>query len=218
VSLQESFVRLAAGTEQGGLAALFASHPPSQERVDTNRRTAARLGVAGRQGVEEFARATAQLHRDKPAYDAGEKAEAALRAKRYPQALKLAQQAIRLQPREGQFHELAGIAYARQDKPAEAVRELNSAVSLNQGHFRPHLLRGMLHLERGNLDVAREDLSIANRLLPTAEATFGLGEVAERQGDSRTALRFYEQVARSQSSLAQTARDRIARLGASNYR
>jgi predicted Zn-dependent protease len=218
VTLQESFVRLAAGKEQGGLAALFASHPPSQERVDANRRTAARLNVAGREGRAEYAQATARLRRDKPAYDAYDKATQAYQAKRYEQALKLAGQAIRLQPKEGQFHELAGMANARLDRPAEAVRSLNSAVALNQGHYRPHLLRGMLHLERNNLDVAREDFTVANRRLPTAEATFGLGEIAQRQGDAQTAIRHYQQVARSQSALAATARDRIARLGGGNYR
>ena len=218
ITLQESFVRLSAGKEQSGFATLFASHPPSQERVDANRRTAARLRVAGRTGVDEFALATAQLRNDKPAYDAADKSSAALRAKRYPEALKLAREAIKRQPREGQFHELAGMALARMDKPAEAVKALNSAVSLNQSHFRPYLLRGMLHLERRNYDVAREDFTVANRLMPTAEATFGLGEIAEREGDSRTAIGYYQQVARSQSALAATARDRIARLGQTPYR
>jgi hypothetical protein len=60
--------------------------------------------------------------------------------------------------------------------------------------------------------VAQQDFSASNRLLPTAEATFGLGEIAARQGDAQTALRYFEPVARSQSSLAPLARERIERL------
>src|SRR5690606_24843525 len=48
VSLQETFVRLSQGQgEQGWLAGLFASHPPSQERVERNRQTAAQLPMGG---------------------------------------------------------------------------------------------------------------------------------------------------------------------------
>ena len=70
----------------------------------------------------------------------------------------------------------------------------------------------MLHLKRGNLEIAQQDLSASNRLLPTADATFGLGDIAQRQGDTQTALRYYQAVANSRSSLAPAARERIARL------
>ena len=44
VSLQETFVRLSEGKKQNWLNGLFASHPPSQERVAKNRETVAALG------------------------------------------------------------------------------------------------------------------------------------------------------------------------------
>jgi predicted Zn-dependent protease len=213
VRLQETFVKLSAGKEQGGFGALFASHPPSQERVDQNRRTAQKLAAGGRDGREEFLRATAQLRRDKPAFDTFDKARTAYGAKRYAEALKLSQQAISQQERESQFHELAGMAHARLDHPAEAVKSLNRAVALNQAYYRPYLLRGLLHLGRSNLDIAKQDLESANRLLPTAEATFGLGDIAQKEGDNEGAMRYYQRVARSSSPLAATARDRMASLG-----
>jgi predicted Zn-dependent protease len=212
VTLQESFVRLSAGQNQSGLGALFASHPPSQERVDANRRTAARLNTPGRDGREEFQRATARLLRDKPAYEAYDRGAAALGRRQYGEALKHARAAIRLQEGEGLFHELAGAAHAQLDQPAEAIKSLNRAIALNPGYYRPYLFRAKLHLQRGNLEVAQQDFTVANRLLPTADATFGLGEIAQRQGDTQSALRYYEPVARSQSPLATLARERIARL------
>ena len=108
---------------------------------------------------------------------------------------------------------MRGVAAARLDRPADAINSFNRAIAANPNFFRPHLLRGKLHLERGNLDIAAQDLSASNRLLPTADATFGLGEIAQRQGDTQTALRHYQAVANSGSSLAPAARERIARLG-----
>src|SRR4029453_9363908 len=46
-SLQETFVRLSEGKKQNWLQGLFASHPPSQERVAKNRETVAALGAGG---------------------------------------------------------------------------------------------------------------------------------------------------------------------------
>ncbi|MFZ2508002.1 MAG: M48 family metalloprotease, partial [Steroidobacteraceae bacterium] len=43
VSLQETFLRLNARKDGGWLAGMFASHPPSQERLEANRRKAAAL-------------------------------------------------------------------------------------------------------------------------------------------------------------------------------
>ena len=130
----------------------------------------------------------------------------------YADALRHAREAIRLQEKEGQFHELAAAAQSRLDQPAEAIRSLNRAVALNQSYYRPYLTRGTLHLKRGNLDVAKQDLTVANKLLPTADGTFGLGEIAQKEGDIDTALRYYDAVARSQSPLAAEARNRIAAL------
>ena len=211
VKLQETFVKLSQGQRQDWLSGLFASHPPSQERVDANRRNAQKLGP-GDDGREEYQRQIARLKRDQPAYAAYDKGVAAMNAKRYKDALKYSEQALALQEREGLFHELRGVASAKLDHPAEAISSFNRAIAANQNCDRPYLFRGVLHLKRGNLEIAQKDLSASNRLLPTADATFGLGDIAQRQGDTQTALRYYQAVANSRSSLAPAARERIARL------
>ena len=211
VKLQETFVKLSQGQRQDWLSGLFASHPPSQERVDANRRNAQKLGP-GDDGREEYQRQIARLKRDQPAYAAYDKGVAAMNAKRYQDALKYSEQALALQEREGLFHELRGVASAKLDHPAEAISSFNRAIAANQNYYRPYLFRGMLHLKRGNLEIAQQDLSASNRLLPTADATFGLGDIAQRQGDTQTALRYYQAVANSRSPLAPAARERIARL------
>ena len=78
VSLQELFVRKFQGAEQNWMTGLFASHPPSQERVEANRRTMAEHGGPGGElGAERFASVVAGLKRAAPAYAKQEQAIAA---------------------------------------------------------------------------------------------------------------------------------------------
>ncbi len=78
VALQETFVRLAEDGESSWLEGLFASHPPSRERVDNNRRSVAELNnAAGEIGRERYQRNLARLVRTRPAYEAYDEAVAA---------------------------------------------------------------------------------------------------------------------------------------------
>src|SRR5690606_37591625 len=83
VSLQQAFVRLSEGRESGWLEGLFASHPPSQERVANNRALVQELQpqIAGRDlelGELRYRQAMAQLRETKPAYDLFDEAERAI--------------------------------------------------------------------------------------------------------------------------------------------
>ena len=82
VSLQETFVRLSEGRRQDWLSGLFASHPPSGERVARNREHVARIrseGVkADRIGAEEYRDALADLRAAMPAYQLQDEARQAL--------------------------------------------------------------------------------------------------------------------------------------------
>lgn len=59
VTLQETFVRLSADKKSSFIDGLFASHPPSQIRVDANKVTLNRLGAGGNWGREIYAQKTA---------------------------------------------------------------------------------------------------------------------------------------------------------------
>src|SRR5690606_36085584 len=59
--LQETFVKLNASRQQDFLSCLFASHPPSQERVNRNREKAAQLGAGGLRNRDVYQRRIAQL-------------------------------------------------------------------------------------------------------------------------------------------------------------
>ncbi len=108
VTLQETFVRLSENRKQNWLDGLFASHPPSQERVAKNRETVAALGAGGDLGVERYATRIAPLQQLKPGYDKYDQALLAMQKKDVAGAKALAAEALRLVPREGQFHQLLG--------------------------------------------------------------------------------------------------------------
>ena len=82
VTLQETFVRLASGKgakQQGWLEGLFASHPPSQERLERNRAYALELGRGGTIGADTYAAAMKPLLAMQPGYDKYDEAVAAAR-------------------------------------------------------------------------------------------------------------------------------------------
>ncbi len=78
VSLQETFVRLSEGRNLGWLEGLFASHPPSMERVENNRALLQEIRAqgftGGDLGAERYQSNLAFLRETKPAYDAFDEA------------------------------------------------------------------------------------------------------------------------------------------------
>ncbi|RYD96057.1 MAG: M48 family peptidase, partial [Sphingobacteriales bacterium] len=103
VELQEKFVALSKGQASGGLSTLFASHPPSQERVEKNRQKLAQY-PGGVRNKSQFERAMGQVRRDTAAYKLNQDAQKAAANKQYDEALSLANRAIGQQGREAQFH------------------------------------------------------------------------------------------------------------------
>ena len=110
---------------------MFASHPPSQERVDANRKHAAKYPAGGELGTEAFAAAIAPTLKSKPAYDAYEEGRKALKNKHADVALAKADQAIKLVPDEGHFYALRGDADLVQKKLPSATQAYTDAISRN---------------------------------------------------------------------------------------
>jgi predicted Zn-dependent protease len=67
VELQETFVELSREKDPDWVNGLFASHPPSLERVRNNQKTAQDLPAGGDIGRERYRQKTAHLRRVKPA-------------------------------------------------------------------------------------------------------------------------------------------------------
>ena len=212
VTLQETFVRMSGNKESSWFDGLFASHPPSQERVDANRRYAAKLGPGGEVGVEPFAAAMAKTMAVKPAYDAYDEGRKALREKHTDVALQKAAQAIKLAPGEGHFYALKGDAHLQQKNLQAATQAYTDAIARNDGFFYYPLQRGLIAERQKNDDAARRDLETSAKLLPTGAAYYALGNVAARANDVESAKKYYSTAAGAGGEVGKAAQQALMRL------
>ncbi|NBD95563.1 MAG: M48 family metalloprotease [Gammaproteobacteria bacterium] len=214
VNLQQTFVRLAEDRRQDWLQGLFASHPPSRERVQANQQTAANLGRQGEIGADRYQTRVARLKALQPAYEAHDQGRVALNEGDYAEALSKAEEALAIESREAIFHALKGDALASNDRPLEAEAAYTTALNLDRGWFYQYLRRGMVRQELGNLDGARGDLEASIERLPTAQGHYFLGDVERAAGNRQRAIEQFRIAAQSQDDIGQRARQALAEMGA----
>jgi predicted Zn-dependent protease len=208
VTLQETFVRLSesgGAKQQSWMEGLFASHPPSQERVEKNKQTAEQLGRGGDVGAEKYAAATQQLRQMKPAYDKFDQAMAATRKKDFTTAKSLAGEAAKAVPQEGRFQELLGEIALAEKNPQQAASYYQKAIQLNPTYFGSYLGGGVAQLQLGDKAKAEDWLTKSAQLLPTAPAAYYLGNIARDSGDAAKAQQYYKAAATSDSPIGKAA-------------
>ena len=215
VTLQETFVRLfeqGDKKEQSWFDGLFASHPPSAERVEKNKATAAELGRGGELGQKTYQAGMKGLREVKPAYDKYDEAMAAARKKDFATARKLTNEAAQIVPREGRFQEFLGELSLAEKQPQAAVASYAKAIELNPGYFGSYLGGGVAQFQAGNKAKAEEWLTKSAELLPTAPAAYYLGNIARDRGDRAKAMELYKAAAGSKSQTGQLAAAEFVRM------
>src|SRR5690606_36615155 len=75
-----------------------------------------------------------------------------------------------------------------------------------------HLRKGQAHRALRQWDQACAELETSVRLLPTADAYYALGALAEQRGERTAALEHYARAASSSSPAGQAAADATVRL------
>jgi predicted Zn-dependent protease len=214
VELQQTFLQLSEGRDADWLTGLFASHPPSQERLDNNRRAAKKLPPGGETGRERYQQKMAYLRRVQPAYDAFEEANKAVNEEQLPLAQEKLNQALSLEPRESLFHALQGDIHALNDKPKTAIKSYSRAIEANENLFYGFLRRGQLTYKLEQGEAARPDLEHSLELMPTAEAHFLLGMLDKQAKQIESALQHFLAAAQSDSEAGQRATVEYVRLDA----
>ncbi len=212
VTLQETFVRLSQGKKSNFIEGLFASHPPSPERVAANKDTLAKLGAGGEMGKDVYAQKVAHVKATQAAYKAYDEGVAALKKGDTATATTLAQKAIAGEPKEARFQELLGDISLTQKKPQEAIDHYAKAIAMQPDYFKPHAQTGIALYNMGKKAEAETYLKKANSLLPTAPAALYLGEIAEERGDIDAALQNYQLAASSNSDIGKEANSRGVKL------
>jgi predicted Zn-dependent protease len=212
VSLQETFVRLSEGRNQDWLSGLFASHPPSQERVDANRERLKSLPAGGIMGADRYQAAMAKTVQLKPAYEAYDEGRKALADKNTAEALASVDKALELFPAEAHFHALRGDVRLANKQYDMAVTNFSRAIERRNGFFYYHLQRGMARHELGQDDGAVADLERSIQLLPTAPAHYTLGRIKEERGLTGEAIEHYKLVAKGGGEYGKAASTALYRL------
>ena len=206
VKLQETFVRLTEKQSANWLAGLFASHPPSIERVEANRATAASLPRGGTLGKERFEEHVAALKKDKDGYANYRKGMAALAKGEETAALEFAQKAIQIEPREGHFYALRGDIYFKEGRYDQALSDYSRAIDLNRNYFYYYLQRGLTKKKLNRNQDAYADLQASTKLLPTAIAYNSLGELELAAGSPQKARQYFLEASGSDSPAGREAK------------
>lgn len=208
VTLQRKFLQLAESqgrARQSWLEGLFASHPPSAERVARNEQTVAELGAGGELGRERYAERIRPLLAIKGAYDKADEALAAAQAKDMGRARALAAEAVRMLPREARFHQLQGdLALAARDTQQARIH-YEKAIELDADFFGAYLGGGIAAYRSGDRIRAEQWLRRSAELLPTAPALYYLGEITRQDGRVEEALGFFRSAASSNSEIGRQA-------------
>lgn len=213
VELQETFVELSKNKRQDFLSGLFASHPPSRERVEANRAQAARLTGSVRNETV-WRKATAQLRADAEAYRLHDQAIAALQKQQIDRALELTEAAIKQQPRENQFWETKGHILTIQNKPEQALAAFDRAIGLYPEYFSPYLGRAAIHQALGHWPAAKSDLLASQQWLNTPISNYLLGQVSLEMEDAAGAVRYFRIAAATGGRVGAAAQEQLERLGA----
>ena len=209
VSLQQKFVALSqknGGGNSNWLEGLFASHPPSEERVDNNRTRLAELGTPGGEfGKDRYAARIAPLRKIAPAYEKADKAVALAQKKDLKGAKSLAAEAEKAVPNESRFALLRGDLELADKQPQAALPHYERAIQLDGDYFAAWLGSGTAYYRLGNRAEATQRLEKSAKLLPTAPALYYLGNIAKESGNTERALELYKGAAGSQSELGKAA-------------
>ncbi len=216
VTLQETFVRLSGNKRSDFLQGLFASHPPSQERVANNRRLVRELENEGLGGggqfVEPFELALADVRAAAPAFAAYDEANKRYADDDYEAAASSINRALNLRSKEAVFHGMRGAIRLQQDRFDDAITNFDRAIRRDDQYFVYWLQRGLAHAEQSDNVSARSDLEQSIRWLPTSTAYQALGELAESDGDREAAKRYYARAGQAAGSAGHAARASLVRL------
>jgi len=213
VDLQEIFLSFSKGRESSWVDGLFASHPPSQERVDENKKHASEYKSKDRfTGKSEYAAALSYLKKKAPAYELADQANQKLAKKKYEKALSLINDALKIEPKESLFHSIQGDIYQAKDQPSLALKSHDKATELNPNQFSYFMKRGTAYQSLKQDDKAKADYLKSMELLPTSVAALELGNLFEKSGSTKKAVSFYGQAATAGGDIGNDASRKMALL------
>ena len=211
VTLQEKFVALSKGRQANWLEGLFASHPPSTERVENNRKALAEFPAVKTLGRVAYQERIAYLRARKEAYKEADRARRLIRQSPAT-AGQAIDSAISQEPEEPGFYGIKGQILERRGQYEEAVRTYSAAIERDGGYYKYYLDRGLAYDSLGQREQARRDLERSNSLLPTAVASYALGNIVLADGERAEAKRLYRAASTGGGDIGDDARRAYIKL------
>ena len=187
VTLQETFVRLFETREPGIFGQMFASHPPSHDRVAANQALADTMAKDLFVGQGAYEKATQQLRAQAPGYNIAAQGLEAYMEEDYTTAEQLGQDAIDKAPEIYQGYFIKGLVAQEASLHSQALIYYNNAITRHSKYFLLYYHRAQVHEALSNFDAAKADLIASIELLPTPEASDALKRIKrlERQQERR---------------------------------
>ena len=211
VTLQEKFVALSKGRKTSWLDGLFASHPPSPERVENNREALKDFPPGQERGEDRYAERLQYVKARKEAYTDADQARKLLK-KNPADALKTIERALEREPNEPQFYGIKGQILERQGQYHAAVRAYDEALARDETYYEHYLGRGLAYVNLKRTGNARQDFERSLEILPTAVASFALGGLVLDDGDREQAKRLFRAASRSRGDIGRKAREAFIKL------
>ena len=179
VSLQETFLRLSGNKKGMWFENLFASHPPSQERIDENKNTLTTLSCPTPFiGKDIYQSKIRQLKESEQTYKAVEKGA----------DIQTIDKAIASYPNEALFWMARGNYLVAKNKLDDALKAYSQAVSLNDNYWASYLNRAKVYAALNKPLQAKQDLKKSISLLPTGESHELLGRIYLQENNRQKAF------------------------------
>ena len=208
VELQKAFVALNKGSQPDFVNALFASHPPSQKRLEANQVNAKNY-PSGRRYRQRYQNAIAQVIKDQPAYDFAKQAHEKLRKKQPKEALRDLDKAILAQNNEFSFWLMRGYAWAMLDNDKNAELAFTTSIIKNPAHYKAYLERGILLYDQGQREKGISDIRRSHAILPTAKGSYYLGEQEMAMKNYARAKSYYSEASNSPGKFRELAEQKM---------
>lgn len=212
VTLQEKFLKLSEDKNPSWLSGLFATHPPSIERIEANKISVSHYPQGGYLGTKEYQKHIAKLKDAEPAYENLDRGYEAFLQKNYQRAIRLADDGIEIEPREPHLYNLKGRASVKLHEYDTALSSFEEAINLNSNYFDFYLQKGLLEKQLGNIVAARIDLDQSVALFPSDEGYYALGELALEARNYPAAVSHFRSAAYANSETGWKARKRLQQM------
>ncbi len=213
VTLQETFLRLSKDKKSVWIDSLFASHPPSQERIDTNKETLATMQAKSEfYGREEYLEKISNLQKQQEAYKAHDEAKRALSEKNIHVAKEYIKQALLSSPQEALFWQTLGDLHMKERDQKRALTAYSRAIELNPNYFQPYLKRSKIYARTQEYQLATQDAKASVALLATGDGHELLGQLYLIQDNKPLAQHHLQIASRADSKAGKRARNTLTRL------